>query len=72
MLVRVYATKPDGYWWKAPSWSEGRGFNMTTGVEIDLDQTDVEALAAHVRDGYWLRYEAVEAPKAPAPKEAKK
>lgn len=59
MLVKIYATKSDGYWWKAPSWSDGRGFAMESGIEVDLDAADMEALEAHVKAGYWLRYEPV-------------
>lgn len=72
MLVRVYATKPDGFFWKAPSWPDGRGFNMTAGIDVDLDAADIEALAQHVRDGYWLRYEQLEAPKPSPSKDSKK
>ena len=60
MLVKVYATKADGYWWKAPSWSEGKGFAMASGTELDLDADDLAALDAHMKAGYWLRYETVE------------
>jgi hypothetical protein len=62
MKVQVFATKPDGFFWKAPSWSDGRGFAIDSGTELDLSDEDLAALDKHVRDGYWLRYVAVVPP----------
>lgn len=76
MKVQIYATKPDGYWWKAPSWDNGRQFTLEQGVELELDDADMAALDEHVKGGYWLRYIQEQAPKAepkaPPPPEKKK
>lgn len=36
---------------------------MTVGTDVELEGSDLDALAEHVKAGYWLRYEPVEAPK---------
>lgn len=74
MKLLVYATKPDGYWWKAPSWSDGKKFSLEVPVELDLEGDDLERLKADVKDGFYLRYkdaDVAEAMPAPEPKPKK-
>jgi hypothetical protein len=73
MLVRIFATKPDGYYFKAPSWPDGKRLDISQALEVDMDGPDLDALHEHVKGGFWLRYEAAEeAPKPEPPKAEKK
>jgi hypothetical protein len=76
MKLLVYSTKPDGYWWKAPSWKEGVKLSLESPVEMEIEGEDLDHLMADIKDGFYLRYKgmeaAVSAEESPQPKAKKK
>jgi hypothetical protein len=58
----LFSTRAEGYWFKAPSWSDGQKFEMGAGKALDLDASDLAELERQVGEGHPLRFE-VEAAK---------